>query len=92
MGDAVKVKRLDPVSQLLYSRIVLQLLGYMVLNYSIVYHRSFGIFQNCGVNDFKKELDKVLEKIPDEPLLPGYTMMRRRETNSVFDMISIMKV
>ena len=47
---------------------------------------------NCRVEDFKKALDKVLRKVPDEPLLPGYTMMRRRETNGVVDMISTMTV
>ena len=42
---------------------------------------------SCGVEDFKKELDKNLLQIPDEPQIPGYTAMRRRETNSILDMI-----
>ena len=46
---------------------------------------------NCSVDDFKHELDKVLLKIPDEPQIRGYTALRRRETNSVIDMIGIMK-
>ena len=42
---------------------------------------------SCGVEYFKKELDKKLLQIPDEPQIPGYTAMRRRETNSILDMI-----
>ena len=46
---------------------------------------------NCSVDDFKKELDQVLLKIPDGPQIRGYTATRRRETNSVIDMIGIMR-
>ena len=28
---------------------------------------------NCGVQSFKRQLDKALTAIPDEPQIPGYT-------------------
>ena len=31
---------------------------------------------NCQVDVFKKELDKFLKQIPDEPQIPGYTAGR----------------
>ena len=40
----------------------------------------------CGKKKFKTELDKYLFRIPDEPLMPGYTIMRRSETNSIINM------
>ena len=42
----------------------------------------------CDVDVFKSNLDKFFAIIPDEPLLNGYTAMRRTESNSVLDMIS----
>ena len=35
---------------------------------------------------FKCALDKFLSTVPDEPLIPGYTSMRRAKTNSLVDM------
>ena len=35
----------------------------------------------CGKKKFKTELDKYLFRIPDKPLMPGYTIMRRSESN-----------
>ena len=40
----------------------------------------------CNKLKFKTELDKYLFTVPDEPLVTGYTMMRRAETNSLVDM------
>ena len=41
----------------------------------------------CGKKKFKTELDKFLFSIPDDPLMPGYTIiMRRSETNSIINM------
>lgn len=42
----------------------------------------------CKTNVFKSALDKWLGRIPDEPQVPGYTAMRRAETNSVRHMTS----
>ena len=41
------------------------------------------------VEEFKRELDRYLTSIPDEPLIPGYTAMRRTDSNSLLDMIPI---
>ncbi|XP_066926193.1 uncharacterized protein [Clytia hemisphaerica] len=40
----------------------------------------------CKKLKFKTELDKYLFTVPDEPLVTGYTMMRRAETNSIINM------
>ena len=40
----------------------------------------------CTVEHFKRSLDKYLRDIPDEPQIPGYTLMRRAETNSIIHM------
>ena len=37
--------------------------------------------------DFKKELDKFLLTVADEPLLNGYTARRRAESNSLLHMV-----
>ena len=44
---------------------------------------------NSSVNVFKKKLDKYLESVPDEPLIPGYVRYGRGLSNSVRDMISV---
>ena len=44
---------------------------------------------NISVKAFKKELDRYLARVPDEPLIPGYTAMRRANSNSLLDMIPI---
>ena len=40
------------------------------------------------VNKFKSQLDKFLSTIPDEPLIPGYTMYRRVNSNSILDWVN----
>lgn len=40
---------------------------------------------DCSVECFKRELDKFLMSIPDEPPVRGYTQYRRCETNSLID-------
>ena len=42
---------------------------------------------NCSVEIFKRALDRFLTNVPDEPLIPGYTAMRRAESNSLVDMV-----
>ena len=44
---------------------------------------------NCPVESFKRALDRFLTDIPDEPQIPGYTSMRRADSNSLVDMISV---
>ena len=41
---------------------------------------------DCSVEKFKGELDRFLSNVPDEPQIPGYTAMRRAESNSLVDM------
>ena len=43
--------------------------------------------RNCSVEIFKRALDRFLVDVPDEPLIPGYTAMRRADSNSLLDMI-----
>ena len=43
----------------------------------------------CSVDSFKRKLDSFLQTIPDEPQIPGYTAMRRAESNSLPDMIKL---
>lgn len=40
----------------------------------------------CSTEVFKRRLDKFLATVPDEPLIPGYTAMRRADSNSLLDM------
>ena len=42
---------------------------------------------DCSKEYFKRQLDKYLCNIPDEPQIQGYTAHRRAETNSLVDMI-----
>ena len=56
MEDAVAVKRWSLVRQLLYSHWDLQLLGYMVLNFSIVCHGQSEISQTAVLTTSKKNL------------------------------------
>ena len=42
---------------------------------------------NCSVETFKRALDRFLSNVPDEPLIPGYTAMRRADSNSLVDMV-----
>ena len=40
---------------------------------------------NCGLEIFKSELDRFLELLPDEPLVPSYTSRRNHAINSLID-------
>ena len=44
---------------------------------------------SCSVDIFKRALDRFLTNVPDEPLIPGYTAMRRADSNSLLDMIFV---
>ena len=46
---------------------------------------------NCNKDAFKRQLDKFLCTVPDEPLVSGYTGLRRAESNTVAVMKSIQK-
>ena len=39
----------------------------------------------CTTEEFKKQLDKHLQKIPDQPRIPGYQQYCSAETNSILD-------
>ena len=41
---------------------------------------------NTPLLNFKRALDKYLALVPDEPLLPSYTVFRRADTNSIVHM------
>ena len=41
------------------------------------------------VEEFERELNRYVTSKPDEPLIPGYTAMRRTDSNSLLDMIPI---
>ena len=41
---------------------------------------------DCSVDTFKRCLDKYLRMVPDEPHISGYTVLRRADSNSLFDM------
>ena len=45
----------------------------------------------CPVTKFKRELDKFLQKLPDEPPVPGYTAYCRAASNSVPDQMALLK-
>ena len=40
----------------------------------------------CTIDFFKQRLDSYLKTVPDEPLVAGYTMYRRAESNSLTEM------
>jgi hypothetical protein len=44
---------------------------------------------NCSTDEFKRNLDKYLATVPDEPQVPGYTAFRRAESNSLLHMAQI---
>ena len=43
------------------------------------------------IDIFKKNLDNFLRLVPDEPLVPGYTAMRRADSNSLLDLQGIIR-
>ena len=48
--------------------------------------RSIQNLSGCGIEKFKSNLDRFLKLVLDEPLIPGYTMMRRVDSNSLLDL------
>ena len=42
----------------------------------------------CTTEQFKRNLDRFLAKIPDQPLIPGLTQCRRIDTNSIIDWVA----
>ena len=44
---------------------------------------------NCSSKSIKQALDTFLKTIPDEPQTPGYTYMRRAESNSLIQMTTL---
>ena len=47
---------------------------------------------NCSVENFKKLLDRFLAGIPDKLLIPGFTAMRRADSNSILEMIHVQNI
>ena len=45
--------------------------------------------KNCPADHMKRQLDKFLATVPDEPQIHGYTAQRRAETNSLLYMARI---
>ena len=43
----------------------------------------------CSVDSFKRQLDKYLRTVPDEPQITGYTAIRRADSNSILHMIQL---
>ena len=44
-----------------------------------------------SIDVFKRNLDNFLRLVPDEPLVPGYTAMRKTDSNSLLDLQSIIR-
>ena len=44
-----------------------------------------------SIDTFKRNLDKFLRFVPDEPLVPGYTAMRKTDSNSLLDLQGTIK-
>ena len=44
---------------------------------------------NCPVSEFKANLDRFLKLIPDQPIVPGYTMNNQFRSNSLLDLRGI---
>ena len=47
--------------------------------------KSIRNLSGCDTLRFKRELDRFLATVPDQPLIPGYTQYRRVDSNSVTD-------
>ncbi|KAK3876172.1 hypothetical protein Pcinc_019021 [Petrolisthes cinctipes] len=45
----------------------------------------------CSVHNFKKELDKFLKTLPDEPPVQGYTVNCRAASNSIPDQMDLLR-
>lgn len=46
---------------------------------------------NCSTDVFKRQLDKFLRTVPDEPQVRGYTAQRSANSNSLLDMIRVVR-
>ncbi len=44
-----------------------------------------------SIDVFKRNLDNFLRLVPDEPLVPGYTAMRKTDSNSLLDLQGIIR-
>lgn len=53
--------------------------------------RNIREITNCKTESFKSALDTWLKSVPDEPQIPGYTAMRRSESNSLRHMLVCVK-
>ena len=53
--------------------------------------RNIRDLKGCSVENFKGELDKFLLKLPDAPLIPGYTATSLVGSNSVVDWCNWLK-
>ena len=51
--------------------------------------KSLRNLTQCTKDKFKNKLDKYLRTVPDEPLVSGYTNLRRADTNSLGDMVTL---
>ena len=45
--------------------------------------------KKCSVDEFKCKLDTFLHGIPDEPQIVGMTQFRRKDSNSLLDMVMV---
>ena len=53
--------------------------------------RNIRDLKGCSVEKFKNELDKFLLKLPDAPLIPGYTATSLVGSNSVVEWCNWLK-
>ena len=77
----IPLVRRGPWQKLIYASF--RMLGPRLFNTIPSYLRNL---TGCSKDKFKTELDKYLFRVPDEPLMPGYTIMRRAESNSIIHM------
>ena len=49
-------------------------------------------FTGGTIDAFKSRLDSYIQTVPDQPLIPGYTVGRRIETNSLTDWANYLNV
>ena len=53
--------------------------------------RSLRDMSGQSIDVFKRNLDNFLRLVPDEPLVPGYTAMRKTDSNSLLDLQGIIR-
>ena len=51
--------------------------------------RDIRNLESCSNEVFKRRLDTFLQTVPDEPLIPNYTGLRRKDSNSIIEMSGI---